>query len=382
MHIVFVGLPGVPYLGRACDPRLANTANLLVEDCDVTIVNRYSSLRKNTMQGIELNNKIRCKEILKRRHTGRLLSLILLVLSILTEPFCLYKIHRCKKIDWLHLYTGHYIDFVLYRLFAKLIGAKIVYEYVEFRSEKGARGLYHSLNNWLCDFKGAKLWDACIAISTYLTKSATKINNSLPVIMVTPLGDFDLFEQNKKAVDISGDYVMFCGSASYFEVIKFIIDSFSASKISKSKKLLLVLAGNDQQVQRVTDYSPTCIVRRRLPYDELVAYYKHAYALMIPLRNTIEDIARFPNKICEYTAARGIIVTTSYGEMKYYFKDGENAVVADDCTVASIASKLDDLEDGKYDVASMRENCFNTGVEYFSMNSYAGKIYKFLNSIK
>ena len=46
MKIVFVGMDGVPYSGRACDSRLANTANMLGEKASVVILNRYSSLRK------------------------------------------------------------------------------------------------------------------------------------------------------------------------------------------------------------------------------------------------------------------------------------------------------------------------------------------------
>ena len=94
MNIVFVGLQGVPYFGRACDPRLANTANLLAEDGDVAIVNRYSSLKHKTMGGIELAKNVKIVEVLKRRNTGSLMSVMLLVLSVLCEPFSLWKLHR------------------------------------------------------------------------------------------------------------------------------------------------------------------------------------------------------------------------------------------------------------------------------------------------
>ena len=43
-----MGLSGVPYLGRACDSRLVSVANILAEENEVEIVNRYSSLRKKT----------------------------------------------------------------------------------------------------------------------------------------------------------------------------------------------------------------------------------------------------------------------------------------------------------------------------------------------
>ena len=379
MNIVFVGLQGVPYFGRACDPRLANTANLLAEDADVTIVNRYSSLNRKMMSGIELSDKVKSVEILRRRNTNGAKSLLLYVGSILCEPFTLWSLHRKKKIDYLHTYTGHYFDFVLYWLFAKIIGAKIIYEYVEYRSEKqNNNNTYHHINSRLCDFHGAKLWDSCIAISNFLEAKAKEINPKLPVIKVTPLCDFELFSSNNDEVDIKEPYLMFCGSAGYFEVVKFIIDSYNCSSIKKDKRLLLVLSGNETQLKRVSDYENNAIIRTRLPYNQLIAYYKHAFGLMIPLRNNIEDIARFPNKVCEYTAAKGLIITTCYGEMPYYFKNGENAIVADDCTVEAIAKRLDEVEAGVYDVEQIRKNCYQTGLDNFSIGAYKNKLYKFL----
>lgn len=380
MKILFVGLSGVPYAGRACDSRLANTANLLAENATVEILNRYSSLAKESLSGIELSDNVLCTEIIKPRKSKGISTLFRYVLSLLKEPFAIFESHRKEKIDWLHLYTGHYIDFVMYRLIAKLIGAKIVYEYVEYRSEKSGTGLYHKLNNYLCDFQGAKLWDACIAISNYLKEAALKVNPKLPVIKVTPIGDFGLFESNVKAVDVKNDYVMFCGHAGYFDVVKFIIDSFNTSEIRKTKKLLLVLGGNPDQVERVREYDNNCIIKSRLPYDDLIALYKHAFALMIPLRDNIEDIARFPNKICEYTAAHGLIVTTRNGEMQYYFRNGENAVVADECSVSAIAKRLDEVSKGSYNLDKIRENSYKTGMENFSKDAYKKCFYEFLKN--
>lgn len=378
MKIVFVGLSGVPYAGRACDSRLANIANLLAEDATVEILNRYSSLAKESLSGIEISDKVVCTEIVKPRKSKGLLTILYFLLSLLKEPFAIYKSHRKEKIDWLHLYTGHYIDFVIYRFIAKLINAKIVYEYVEYRSEKPAKGLYHKINNYLCDFHGAKLWDACFAISNFLEDKALKVNPKLSVIKVTPIGDFDLFQANNKEIDIKEDYIMFCGHAGYFDVVKFIIDSFNTSDIRKTKKLLLVLGGRPEQVEKVRRYDKACIIKSKLPYDELIALYKHAFALMIPLRNTIEDIARFPNKICEYTAAHGLIVTTSNGEMQYYFKNGENAIVSDECSVSAISQKLNEIAREEYNIEAIRKKCYQTGFDNFSIDAYRSTINKFL----
>lgn len=380
MKIVFVGLSGVPYSGRACDLRLANTANMLATNTEVVILNRYSTFSNNSLMGLKLSSNVICKEVIKRRYTNGLISKFLYLLSVIVEPYALIQLRRQGKINWLHVYSGHYTDFLLYKILARLIGAKIVYEYVEYRTEKQAKGIYHKINNYLCDFHGAKLWDACISISNFLTDQARKVNDKLPIIKITPIGDFELFESNNNTIDIHEPYIMFCGHAGYYDVVKLIIDSYNNSQMRHTKKLLLVLGGNDQQINKIRRYCPNAIVKTKLPYEELIAYYKHAYALMIPLRNSIEDIARFPNKICEYTAAHGLIVTTNVGEMKYYFKNGENAIVADEFSISSIAKRLNELENGKYDIEKIRENAYITGIENFSIDAYKEKLYKFLNN--
>lgn len=381
MNIIFVGLAGVPYGGRACDPRLSNIAKLLSSNGKVTIVNRYSSQRMNSLKGNEIPD-VEIVEILKRRDTGRKVTLFFYLLSILFEPFVLYRLHRKNRIDYLHMYTGHYVDFILYRLFANLIKASVVYEYVEYRSSKGYHGLYHKVNNYLCDFHGAKLWDACFAISNYLSNMAKTVNPSLPIMKITPLCDSDKFNENTLEIDMDTPYIMFCGSAVYFEIIQLIIDSFKSSSINRRKSLLLVLSGSKDDIQRVKRYYPECIILNRLGYEQLIAYYKHAYALMIPIRESIEDIARFPNKICEYLAAGGLIITTNKGESPYYFNDGINAIVADECTVESIKEKLDKLESGYYDLNKIRSNAYKTGLEHFSISAYKESVINFLETCK
>ena len=383
MRIVFVGLQGVPYYGRACDPRLANTANLLSNEADVFVLNRYSSLQSHTLTGITLNASVKSQEIIKRRVSGALVSKLLFVLSILKEPFSILSIHKRKHIDILHVYSGHYLDFLFYYIISRLIGARVVYQYVEYRTAKPHNpSLYHRVNNYLCDKHGARLWDGCIAISNYLEQRAKEVNPRLQVIKITPLCDFSLFDVEDNHIDISDEYVMFCGHAGYFEVLKLVIDAYRTSSIKNTKKLLLVLGGNENQINNVHIYAPGAIIRSKIPYNELVSYYKHAHALLIPLRDTLEDIARFPNKICEYTAAHGLIVTTNYGEIPYYFMDGENAIVAKECTSEAIAEKLDSLENGDYNTDLIKKNSYKTGLSYFSIDAYSKTLPAFLNNLK
>ena len=52
--------------------------------------------------------------------------------------------------------------------------------------------------------------------------------------------------------------------------------------------------------------------------------------LLIPLDpNSLADIARFSQKIAEYVSTSRPIITSNVGEIPYYFKDKENAIICE-----------------------------------------------------
>lgn len=383
MHIVFVGLAGVPRLSRACDVRLSFFANLLAREHEVTILNRYSSSAVMMKMDVALDTHVSIKEIITPRKSEKIRSLVLFILSILIEPYKLLSICRRKKINVLHIYSSHYLDYLLYWIIGRLIGAKIVAQYVEFRSDHKGRmtNPYHRINGYLCDYWGPKLWDGVIPISDFLQDWALKRNPKLKYQKVTPICDFAVIEHNQLASPIEGDYLLYCGNVGYKWAADLIIDSYKQSIISKSVKLVLVLSGNREKIEEQRKNNPDITILTRLDYDELIACYKHAKGLFIPLKDEIREIARFPNKVCEYLACHGLIITTNVGEMSNYFKDGQNAIIADDFSTESLCAKLNSLAQGKYDIDQIKTNAYYTGLLYFNIDSYKSTASSFFDNL-
>lgn len=316
MHIVFVGLSGVPNCKRAADARLGAFIQLLSESHEVTVMG--------------------------------------------ASPLDAVRIMRMKHVDILHVYCGHYLQMLFYWLLSRIIGARIVYQYVEYRSafhwdygrkKKWLVKQYQRLNGYLCDHYGARLWDGCIAISDFLYEKAMAVNPRLKMLKVTPLCDMEMFDKNVLPNPVGSPYLLYCGNREYMDVAKTIERAYEQSRLKYKMRLIMHING-------------------QLDYEQLVAYYKHADALLIPLRNEIADIARFPNKVCEYCAAWSVIITTPYGEMKRYLRDGENAIVAADYSIEALRIAFDALSDGKYDTAKLRRNAYETGKQCFDINSY------------
>jgi len=385
MNIIFVGLSGVPYKKRACDTRLLSFANAFVKKRnDVTILNRLPICYKEENKIDKgLSAKIKIVELFKQNKINGTISLVYFtIFSYLKESIWLFNENKKNQISVLHLYSGHYFDFWYYHLISRIIGAKVVYQYVELRSSHNRKGLYHKINGILCDKLGYKLFDGTITISTYIENMLHKCSPSLPTIKIPPICNVSYYDHVEKLIT-KKKYILFCGSSEYVEVIKLIIDAYRLSIISKTHGLLLVLSGSEESKRKIENYSIKGItIKSGLNYKDLVKLYQGASALLIPLRNSVQDKARFPNKICEYSACRGVIITTNIGEIPYFFKDGKNALIADDFTAKSISNKLNILANmNDIDVLRIKDASYHTCISFFDISVYSDLLDDFLKNI-
>lgn len=376
MRIVIVGLAGVPFSKRAIDVRLKASIQLFQKlGYQIDVLNRYMTIKENNkVVGYNLINPfpgIKCK--------GKVSFIFYYLVSLLYEPWRLISMNRKKAIDVLFVNSGHFADMVVYKIIGRLIGAKIVYQYCEYRAAFNNSNPYHLLNGKLIGKYGAKLWDGAICITSFLEKECKRINPFIKTMKMYPICNFDDF---KPITPYSPgfEYVMFCGSIEYQEVIGLIVDAYNNSLVKSTKKCLMVLRGNKTEIETFHRSHPEIIIENNLSYADLIARYKGASALMIPLRNNVRDIARFPNKICEYCASHGIVVTSHIGEMKSLFRDSENAFVSEDFSVVEFAHALDRFElfDDK-DAVSKRS--YQLGLDCFDIESYRSQTISFMESL-
>lgn len=377
MKIFLVGLSRVPYANRACDIRLDSFANLFVNcGCDVCILNRYSKV--NEYQNEFKKREYEIVELVKHKHS-KWLTLPLFILSMIKE--FIFLINYRNKYHGeviLHIYSGHFFDILFYRLISKLCKYKIIYQYVEYRINEKGRGLYHSINSLLVDRYSLKLMDGVIPISHFLKKHTLNINPKVKYLICPPLCNYSLFDEFKISKE---NIILYCGNAGYFEVIKLIVDSYNRSKISKFYQLELIISGTKKQINQIISYAKNAIVKTNLSYEDLIYEYKKSKVLMIPLRNNIKDISRFPNKVCEYAASNSVIISTKFGEISYYFKDRESALLANDYSLEHIVNYMDWVVENESKLEEISNAAYNVGLENFDINSYKEKMKLFLKSL-
>lgn len=263
----------------------------------------------------------------------------------------LFFLRKRKKINVAVLYSNYFLELPYYWVLSKIFGFKIALQYVEFFSAiPGRSSLFTKLNDRLLDQQFHHFCDGVIAISNFLVQHVQKRAPKMLCIKLPAICDFSEFENIEPFQNSSyKKYLMYCGSIYYLEVIELILSVFEKLKNSNSYNggLILVVSGHHtENWERLNlfikniDCSNDIVLKSNIAYQSLLSLYKGADILLIPLRNTIQDNARFPHKIGEYTASKRPILSTNLGELKHYFKDGVSAFLTDEYSEIAFLEKL------------------------------------------
>jgi glycosyltransferase involved in cell wall biosynthesis len=207
----------------------------------------------------------------------------------------------------------------------------------------------------------------------------------MSVLKIPAMCDFAEYKQIQSST--TSPYIMYCGSIAYNEVIEFILEIYSsliADKIYNGDLVLVISGSHDNNWKKIRAKIDTAgiinnvLIKSNIPYSELLSLYKGADVLLIPLRKSIQDTARFPHKIGEYTASGRPIVSTNIGELKIYFKDGVSAILADDYTVSSYVGKLTKILPDKSTLDNIGKAGYTIGVENFDFHNQGVQLQKFI----
>lgn len=353
VNIVHLGISGFPYGLAPIQKSLLIYKGLVKAGASVTVVNRKARhdpglhlelSKEGVFEGIHYvytaGTPYRAKTFLRRN--------FLKMKGLINEIRLLIRLHHEKKLDVGMIYTTHFADVLYYRIFSKLLKFPVILNYVEFRSAIRARNrkTLTKINDYLFDRLSFSLVDGVLPISDFLIGVVKKNSPEKPLLKVPVLCDFDKFKNIKRKAQER--YFLFCGTAAYIEIIIFILGSFDLlSDVDPPVYLYLVVNGSANQLllidSEIHKIKKSKFVRKfsDLPYDELINLYVNAIGLLIPMRPTIQDTARFPHKIGEYAASGCPIITTNFGEIKNYFIDQRTALIAERYDIREFAEKME-----------------------------------------
>jgi glycosyltransferase involved in cell wall biosynthesis len=388
--IVYLGCPGFPYGLAEVQKIILISKSLILKNYSVTVICKrglhdktgYPELKacgehENIKYVYTSGNPFRSDNFIKRN--------ILKVKGAIIEFYLLKRMGKNNNLDYAILSTQNFYAVLYYTILSKLLGFKVILNYVEFFSgvEKKWYQINSRINDFLYDTYGPILVDAVFPISEFLINRIKEISPSKKYLKIPALTDFSRYENIPTIHEHK--YFLFCGDAGYKEIIIFIIDSYNFLPASSSS-LYLIINGDKNSITEIKKYivrSPKknlIKVFSKISDYELYSYYKNAMALLIPLRPNLKDLARFPHKTGEYLASGNPVISTNYGEIKYYFKDMCNMLIADNYDIISFSNKMQFVIDNPLLAKKIGLNGKEIALRIFDYRAQADSIHNFLDS--
>jgi glycosyltransferase involved in cell wall biosynthesis len=303
------------------------------------------------------------------------------------EFMALYKINKKDKIDAAIISSMNFRNVILYRLFSRILGFKILLNFVEHNSSMAHHGksIGIRINDHLFDHYAVKISDGVLVISEFLINIIKKTAPDKTFLKIPMMVDADRY--NGLVKTHGENYFLFCGAASYKEIIYFIIKSFELIE-SDTTFLYLVVNGTLEQRNEVEKHIASSRKSNKIKMlnnvsdKKLSELYLNAIGLLIPLRPTVQDEARFPHKFGEYLISGNPVITTNYGEVRYYFKDMVNALIAEKYDEKEFADKMEYVSSHPSECKIIGENGKNVALEYADYKKYGKRIINYINELK
>ncbi len=382
LKIIFLGTNGFPF-GMAAVEKQKLIAKALNQKIDVEveiICNNSLSNKKIPIKGLHEGIKYRYTCLYTKRRKNRILNRINRLFGRINELlillYCKYNVAIVSSRNFNTLF--------LYYIILKLRNKKFILTAVEDKNiMPSSSTIMGKIDNFFYQKYIWKMVDGALPISEELKRQISKSNPFLPQLKVPAIVDLTLF-QKEYVNPMKDNYLLFCGAATYFDTIKLIVDSFVMASVNT--KLVLVINGNKNEIEEVKNYlikqdSTNIIIKSDLSYSDLVAHYKYALALLIPLNFTQQDKARFPHKIGEYCASGRPIISSDWGEVNYYFKNMQSAYLSNKNDLEEWSNLYNCVIRDSLERENIAKKSYMIGEKYFSYLIYANKIYKFINSL-
>ena len=248
-NIIFLGESGFPY-GLASIQRLILMAKAyLSAGSNATVLCRKGSYTKDredfghtgTFEGISYHYTVGTIY----RPDGFLKRNLQKIKGMYGEYIFLRDAKKRGELDAVVVSSMSFLHIFLYRCYTYVLGIPMILNFVELASSMKHREQFLTrlndlaIDNWLI-----KKMDAALPISEMLMNYFEEKAHNKPKMKVPILCDFEKFaaEKNVKAMSVK---FLYCGDASYYELIDFIISCYDRIEDSeKPSKLELVLGGD------------------------------------------------------------------------------------------------------------------------------------------
>lgn len=307
-------------------------------------------------------------------------------------PVCIYAVIK-KMIQWkkkhsrniLYIYHGISLENFLLVIFSKLIGYKIIVDYVEdLNLDPGSvPKIVRFKNRTIVFFEWflPLLADGLIVISTYLQTKYSKYKK-LPLIHIpisASIGNETynaLFSKLPVKIAYSGTYGKKDGIDTLVMAFKKFLNYYPDS--------LLLLSGYNKFKELIEQY----LIDERiqyvgfLPEDKFQRFLCSADILCITRNDSAYAAAGFPYKLGEYLATGKPVITTCVGDVYLYLDNYKDALIVDPENPEQICSAIIYLVENPEKAFEIGHNGQKKCMKYFDPVTNGEKLLNFLITIE
>lgn len=392
-HVIYLGENGFPIGFGAIQKLIMVSKSLMKEGAKVTVINRKGTFTSPPPQKIPVKGKFEGINYLYTsgsiyRPKGFLARNFQKVKGIYREFQYLRQLKKAGDLDAAIISCYSFVHVFIYKLYSKWLNFPVVYNYVEMAHSLDSRNEFRlKVNDFILEKFLIPSMDGAFPISEVLMDHFKKNAPKKGVFKLPILCEFEKFDIER--AEVEKEFFLFCGALAYQETIDYILKSYDLLPVENPVDLHLILGGgteNDYQnlLSRIEKLKKSDQVKvfRNVKHAEIPKHYKPAKALLIPMRPTMQDAARFPHKIGEYVASGNPMISNNFGEVACYFKDGETALVADQYTVEDFAAKMKFVLDNPEKAKLIGKQGKVLGLKNFNYLTYGSPLLEFLKGLK
>lgn len=376
MNIILITTEGYPFQFSANNSKTEFIARGLKEyGCKVAIVDTALGTKGLSNEQFGISQRGIHFYLLPRN--GKILT----IFKNLPKIWRILKKEKQEKDNYVILGMTLYPAFILTAIICALLGYKRTALFHEWHIGCKQPNMLYKIEAWLKDKTFGYFLNGIFPISHFLLEKGRLFHK--PQMILPIMASYD-----KETYSYTGEYKFtYCGHANYLLRNHLLLDAFKIviEKYSKTR-LTLVLFGNEKQMQKIKQFiqetaTPSIEIKNQIPEEELYRLYDTSLGLLIPLDpNSLQDKARFSQKIAEYIGSKRPIITNNVGEIPYYFTNEKSALIVD-YTSEAFAEGMIKLIQHTEKATQIGHEGYHIGIVNFEYRAVSHKILNFISSL-
>lgn len=233
------------------------------------------------------------------------------------------------------------------------------------------------------------LFDGFIVISTLLERYFEKAKaKRARVIRIPILVDPDAFAFPDRPWGGGIQKMVFVGHLDHSGEVETLLESFAAIAYDYPRWRLQIIGASARGREAALLASAERLgIRDRvtmsgaLDRERLVDQMRSASAFALPRRDALFSQAGFATKLGEYLASGRPVIASATGDVGLYLRDGVDAFLVENCTVASFSSKFREVLADEEKAVEVGRRGRETAIRCFNMNDAGRRLVAFFDSL-